>query len=296
MINEKVKGSKMIGECHAHIFMNGNDYKAAVSTHRNMVSDADISNHFSEYVKRGVTYVRDGGDDLGVSLRAIQLAKQFKINYRTPIFAIHKEGHYGSIVGRAYESTEDYRYLIREVRALGGNFIKIMVSGIVDFNKQATITGETLEYNEVKELIEIAHDEGFAVMAHANGAQAVKNAARCGVDSIEHGYFVDEEAIETMAKHSVIWVPTLVTVANLLGTNRFPEESVEEIFKSHQKNINSACKKGVLIAAGSDAGAYAVNHGTGIIEEYEELKSVMPENIDGDEYLQKGLDAIISKF
>ena len=286
----------MIGECHAHIFMNGNDYQAAVAAHQEGISEEVIAKHFREYVAAKVQYVRDGGDDLGVSLRAIGLAKQFGITYRTPIFAIHKQNHYGSIVGRAYETIEEYRQLVKMVRKLGGHFIKIMLSGIVDFNKFGVITGSDIDYEEVRQLIDIAHAEGFAVMAHVNGAKAVANAAKCGVDSIEHGYFIDDEAMNAMAENAVVWVPTLVTVANLRGTKRFPEAIIAKILANHQANISKAAKKGVLIAPGSDAGAYGVRHGSGIMEEYQMLTATLLEMDNAADYLQKGLETIRRKF
>jgi Imidazolonepropionase and related amidohydrolases len=286
----------MIGECHAHTFMNGEDYQKAVSTHKMQVSDTVICEYLCEYQKRGISYIRDGGDDFGVSLRTSQLAREFNINYRTPVFAIHKKGRYGAIIGRDYESLEDYRKLVKTVRQLGGHFIKVVLSGIVDFEKSEVVTSSDVDYDEVRELVAIAHTEGFAVMAHVNGAKAIANAANCGVDSIEHGYFIDELAMETLLVNKVVWVPTLVTAANLLKTNRCSLKSVERNFLQHQDNIRKASKKGVLIAPGSDAGAYAVKHGQGIIEEYQLLTKLLKREQQDEDYLQKGLEVIMNKF
>ena len=83
----------MFGECHAHIIMDGLNYKKAIETHREHINDDVIRRHLEEYCKRGITFVRDGGDALGVSSRAKELASEFGIDYRTPAFAIHKNGH-----------------------------------------------------------------------------------------------------------------------------------------------------------------------------------------------------------
>ena len=59
----------MFGECHAHIFLNGYDYRKAVETQKNGPQDALIRSHLKEYQKRGIRFVRDGGDHYGVSAR-----------------------------------------------------------------------------------------------------------------------------------------------------------------------------------------------------------------------------------
>jgi hypothetical protein len=68
--------------------------------HLEKVDEACIRSHLEEYKKRGITYVRDGGDHLRVSLRAKELAAGYGITYRSPVFAIYRKGCYGSIVER----------------------------------------------------------------------------------------------------------------------------------------------------------------------------------------------------
>ena len=174
------------GEAHMHIFMNGTDYKKAVADQKNGVCDRVIHAHLAEYRKRGITWLREGGDIYGTSKRTMELAPAYGITYRTPIFAIHKKGHYGGIVGRSYDTMQEYCELIRELRRQGGHFVKIMISGIMDFT-HGGLTEPSLADSEIRELIHIAHEEGFPVMAHTNGSQAVRAAALAGVDSIEHG-------------------------------------------------------------------------------------------------------------
>ena len=94
----------MYGECHAHIIMNGKNYNEAVSLHKDQVQDFVIHEHFKAYQQAGITFVRDGGDALGVSARAKELAPLYGIDYRTPLFAIHKNGYYGGIVGHGFDT------------------------------------------------------------------------------------------------------------------------------------------------------------------------------------------------
>lgn len=264
------------GEAHMHIFMNGVDYRQAVRDQINGVNEEVIRKNLEEYRRRGITWLRDGGDIYGTSKRTMEIASEYGITYRTPVFAIHKKGHYGGIVGKAYENMKDYRKLIQELREQGGHFVKIMISGIMDFDRGG-LTESSLPDEEIRELIHIAHEEGFAVMAHTNGSKAVRAAALAGVDSIEHGNFCDDDALQALASSETIWVPTIVTVKNLLGDGRFPEHVVEKIWEGQQKNLHRAFELGVKLTLGSDAGAYRVLHGQGLMDEYQVFQKVLEE-------------------
>ena len=124
---------KMFGECHAHIFLNGYDYRKAVETQKNGPRDALIRAHLEEYRKRGIRFGRDGGHHYGVSKRAARLAPEYEIDYRTPVFAIYKEGHYGKIVGKSFSDMKEYHRRVLEAAAEGADFIKIMTTGLLDF-------------------------------------------------------------------------------------------------------------------------------------------------------------------
>lgn len=286
----------MFGEGHAHLFMNGYDYRKAVETHKGHIREDILRGYLEEYRKRGITFIRDGGDDLGVSSFVKNIAAEYSIDYRTPVFAIHKNGHYGSIVGKGFDTVKEYENLVREAKRQGADFIKLMVSGLVDFSKYGVITSTPLSRNEMKELFQFAHEEGMAVMVHANGAETVRNAAECGADSIEHGRYVDEEAIEAMAETHTIWVPTVVTVRNLIGCGRFPDEIVRKIYETDCRNIRFGKEKGVILALGSDAGAYMVPHGKGLEDEYRTFQDIFGESEELNAYLRRGEKELRERF
>lgn len=286
----------MFGEGHAHLFMNGYDYRKAVETHKGHIREDILRGYLEEYRKRGITFIRDGGDDLGVSSFVKNIAAEYGIDYRTPVFAIHKNGHYGSIVGKGFDTVKEYENLVREAKRQGADFIKLMVSGLVDFSKYGVITSTPLSRDEMKELFQFAHEEGMAVMVHANGAETVRNAAECGADSIEHGRYVDEEAIEAMAEAHTIWVPTVVTVRNLIGCGRFPDEIVRKIYETDCRNIRFGKEKGVILALGSDAGAYMVPHGKGLEDEYRTFQDIFGESEELNEYLGRGEKELRERF
>ena len=101
----------MLGECHAHAIMDGMNYKAAVALHRDGVCEKIVRGHLEAYRKAGITFVRDGGDAKEVSKLAKELAPEYGIDYRTPVFALHKRGHYGGIVGHPFDTWQEYRTL-----------------------------------------------------------------------------------------------------------------------------------------------------------------------------------------
>ena len=272
----------MFGECHAHIFMNGYDYRKAVRDHKEVPNETLIREHLQAYADRGITFVRDGGDNLGVSALAKKLASEYNIDYRTPIFAIHKKGHYGGIVGKGFDTMKEYAELVCQAKVQGADFIKIMTTGIMDFDTDGHITGEALTGSEVREMVHIAHEEGMAVMAHTNGAGPVLDAVEAGVDSVEHGNYMGRDTIQALVDSDTVCVPTAVTIANLVGSERFDDGVIAQIQEKARERIAFAFEAGAKVGLGSDAGAYRVLHGKGIEDEYRLFLETVgdPERVD----------------
>lgn len=281
----------MLGECHAHVIMDGVNYQKAVALHRQGVEESVIHKCFSKYRDAGITFIRDGGDSYGVSKKAKELAPEYGITYLTPIFAIHKKGHYGGIVGRAFETISDYHSLVKEVKRSGGDFVKIMVSGLLDFQRYGVLTEEGLSPELIREMVHIAHEEGMAVMAHCNGAGTMEATAAAGADSIEHGAYGDTEALQVMAEMGTIWTPTVSPAGNLKGGGRFCDQITEQITAHHLEMIRRYAAMGGSIALGSDAGAWRVPHVDGLWTELAYLKGIVDE-----EHLKNTEEKIADKF
>lgn len=288
----------MFGECHAHIIMDGVNYRRAVDMHKNGPDDQIIKAHLKAYQDKGITFVRDGGDALGVSLRAKEIAPEYGIDYRTPVFAIHKEGHYGSIVGKSFATMREFHDRVLEAKKAGADFIKIMTTGIMDFNEHGAVTGTPLDAAEVKEMVHIAHEEGMNVMSHTNGDYGVQAAVEAGVDSLEHGNYMNEDSLAMLAQSHTVWVPTLVTVRNLMGDGRYEDEVLWPIIESAKENVRKAFQLGIKVAPGSDAGAYRVLHGQGIQDEMDSFVEFLEEEKRDDVYrwLADGEAEIKKKF
>ncbi len=277
----------MAADCHIHMVLDGQDWKQAIARHRESPDEKYIRAILGHYRDLGYTYLRDGGDRWGVGAAARQIAGEYGITYRTPLAPLCKAGHYGSFIGLEYQNTTQYAHMVTKLRAEGADFIKIMISGLMDFHRFGVLTQEPLEPELIWELVHIAHEEGMAVMAHANGGPTVEAAAAAGVDSVEHGAYLDEAALAAMEETGTVWVPTLSTVGNLLGKGRFPDIEVEKILNSTLENLSRF--KG-LVAPGTDAGAWAVPHGA-----QTELPLLKKAGIT-DTRLEQGIRAIQQKF
>ena len=282
----------MRADCHMHMILDGLDWKKAIDRHREKPAEGWIREQLEIYRNLGFTYLRDGGDRWGAGAKARELAPEYGIVYRTPLAPLCRKGHYGAFIGRTYENMAEFRALVRETRQQGGDFIKIMISGLMDFDRFGVLTDEAREPEEIRELIRIAHGEGFSVMVHANGARTVEAAALAGVDSVEHGAYLDRQALEAMVANNVIWVPTLSTVGNLRGKGRFREEAVQKILKSAVENVTAFGEMGGLLAPGTDAGAWAVPHGS--LTEFELLEQCLGDRTE--EILRRGTRAVMERF
>ena len=282
----------MKADCHIHMLLDGSDWKASIARHRETPHIPTIRAALSLYQKQGYTYLRDGGDRWDVGAAARELALEYGITYRTPLAPLCKAGHYGSFIGEVYEDFKEYTALVQNHRQTGADFIKIMISGLMDFDRAGALTEEGLSSAEIKELIHIAHEEGLSVMAHCNGARTMEAAAFAGVDSIEHGAYADGDTLAAMAENKTIWVPTVSTIANLRGTRRFDEQAVAAILESAAENIQKFAALGGILAPGSDAGAWAVPHGADT--EHELLRQILGKNADA--ILNAGAKAVMEKF
>jgi len=170
-----------------------------------------------------------------------------------------------SIAGRdagIVDSPEEGRIKVREHHRRGAKVIKIMPSGgvgsIGDDPHHMTMT-----YDEIKAIVDAAHELGMKVLAHAHGKKAIDTAIRAGVDSIDHGTYSDDESYRLMKEHGTFLVPTLL-VADAIYQHAIesPEtlpptvaEKAIAVTPTMIGNAGRAYEAGVKIALGTDQGA-----------------------------------------
>jgi imidazolonepropionase-like amidohydrolase len=149
----------------------------------------------------------------------------------------------------------------REVIKYGADVIKFCASGGV-FSKGDLPGTEQYSPAEMSALVEEAHRQGRKVAAHAHGAQAIIDAAKAGVDSIEHGSLIDEEGIRTMKEHGTYLVADIYNDDFILGLGKqygFTDEMLEKermVGQQQREGFRKAAQAGVKIAFGTDAGVY----------------------------------------
>jgi imidazolonepropionase-like amidohydrolase len=159
-------------------------------------------------------------------------------------------------------SVDDAVKAVRLHYKLGDDLIKIMPSGgVLDENTSGDNAQLTLE--EIKAVVATAHDYGFAVAAHAHGAEAIRRAVIGGVDSIEHGTFMDAEDMKLMVEHGTWYVPTIIAGDFVARQAKVPgyypaqvAAKAEAIGPLIQATAGRAYKAHVKIAFGTDAAVY----------------------------------------
>lgn len=174
--------------------------------------------------------------------------------------------HYPMRPIRIADGAGECRIAVRENVRAGADFIKIMASGggVLGWGDKPEWRNYTQE--EIRSIVDEAHSFGKKVAAHAVGVQGIRNAVACDVDSIEHGYQIDEEAIIQMKKRSLTLVPTLMAVHSILTVGSklgLPEEQIDRVRQmeaDYIKNLKFARKVGLRIALGTDiAGTWALH-------------------------------------
>ena len=267
-------------DAHIHIALDGADYKEMKRLHEGRPNEGHIRSVLKAYKDEGFTSLRDGGDKWGCSLLAKSLAPEYDIDYRSPGFAIYKKGSYGSILGRSFSDINEFKELLEEVKKNNCDFVKIMGSGIMDFNEYGVISECTILPDEMKDMIKMSHDAGFAVMVHCNGNEKIVNWLEAGADSIEHGYYMEEDTLDLIKEKVAFWTPTVIPVAALAGQPGFNEEVIKRILQKHMENIHKAAKLGINLLSGSDAGSFMVPHVKGSLKELALISDILKEEFE----------------
>jgi imidazolonepropionase-like amidohydrolase len=158
-------------------------------------------------------------------------------------------------------SADDAWKAVRQHYKDGANLIKIMPSGGV-LDESSSADNAQMTIPEIEAVVAAARDYGFTVAAHAHGAEAIRRAIVGGVDSIEHGTYMDESDMKLMKQHGTWYVPTIIAgkyVEQKAKEGWFPPQvarKAEEVGPVIQETAGKAYKAGVRIAFGTDAGVF----------------------------------------
>lgn len=150
---------------------------------------------------------------------------------------------------------------VRRAAQNGADVIKITATGGV-LSQQGRGLEAHFTDAEMKSIADTAHSLGLKVMAHAHGARGIEAAARAGIDTIEHGTYLDEAAAQAMKANGTVLVPTLMAfqgVTERLGQGIYTpvvEDKIREVAETARVFMGKAYRWGVPIAFGTDAGVF----------------------------------------
>ena len=150
----------------------------------------------------------------------------------------------------------------------GADIIKITATGGV-LSQQGRGLEAHFTSAEMKSIADTAHSLGLKVMAHAHGARGIEAAARAGIDSIEHGTYLDEAAARAMKDNGTVLVPTLMAfkgVTERLGQGVYTpvvEDKIRDVAETARVFMGKALRWGVPIAFGTDAGVFGHGRNAG---------------------------------
>lgn len=222
----------------------------------------------------GVTFIRDLGGYHHIDIELKKLVDEGKVEGCGMLASgemITMTGGHGWQMGRECDGPDEVRKAAREQLKAGATVIKIMATG---GNLTPGPQGAPqLSSEEIKAAVEEAHKSGKRTTTHSHSAEGVKNALNAGIDCIEHGMFIDEEALDYMKVHDIPYVPTMVgpwicaTVGEEKGLGKDALEKTKHAIGRHCESFKMAVKKGIRIALGTDAGTPFSEHGRAYIHE-----------------------------
>lgn len=208
----------------------------------------------------GVTTLRDLGSKFGESISVRDAIDRGWVMGPRILAAgrvICMTGGHCWFVGIESDGPDEVRKAVRENLKRGADCIKIIATGGV-LSAGVEAGSSQLDEGELRAAVSEAHKAGRRVAAHAIGADGVKNALRAGVDTLEHGCYLDADALRLFKKNGATYVPTLCAphflYKNLDALPQYAARKTREVYEAHRESFKRALRAGVRIATGTDAG------------------------------------------
>jgi imidazolonepropionase-like amidohydrolase len=232
-------------------------------------------------LRAGFTTIRDCGGCLGPHLRDAIAANEIPgPRILTAYRGLSQTGRVKKVtwarditpLRQEVDGIDDCRHIVREHIGLGADLIKVSITGRV-YAPQRDPGQAAYRLEEIRAIVEEAHRMGRRVAAHAQATQGIKNGILAGVDSIEHGIYLDEEACQWMRERNTALVPTLAyfhriaTLGESLGSPAYAVDKAKQVVESHLKSFDLAMHMGIRIGMGTDfEGSPLFPHGENGVE------------------------------
>jgi len=262
-------------DSHVHIcFDCSPDPMTSAASESPTVTALKAANSARQTLLSGVTTIRDMGGKDGIDLGLRQAINSGLIPGPRMLASgklICMTGGHGWQVGLEVNGVDEVRKAAREQIKAGVDIVKLMATGGV-LTPAVEPGSEQLTEAELKAGVEEAHKAGRKTATHAMGTKGILNALRAGIDSIEHGVYLDKEAVSLMIERDVPLIPTLSALFNIeskgieAGIPAFAVEKTLKVKPAHLESIRMAREAGVSIAMGTDAGTPFNVHGDNLGE------------------------------
>lgn len=266
-------------DAHVHLFLDGapTDAKVRAEHLRQPLEQLEAAARASgrQALACGVTLVRDAGDRHGINNRIRSEAQDPASGLpqvRSGGLGVKRAKRYGAFMAADVADVDSIAQSVAQLAAANDE-IKIILTGIIDFEAGAVTDEPQFTLEEAQLIVRTARAAGRRTFAHCSGARGLAIAAAAGVGSIEHGFFMDREALSLMRDNQVAWTPTFSPVhfqwahPEAIGWSPQTVGNLRRILDDHARHLQLAHEMGVTLLLGTDAGSMGVEHGHAVFGE-----------------------------
>jgi imidazolonepropionase-like amidohydrolase len=265
-------------DAHVHLFLDGKPTDGPTRSAHLKKPLEDLTEAARQSARQslacGVTLVRDAGDRHGINHRVRdEAASEYGLaRVRSGGLGVKRPKRYGAFMAMDVEDAEGIRNSVRKLAA-DSDEIKLILTGIIDFDAGAVTDEPQFDLESARLVVETAKVHGRKTFAHCSGEKGLAIAARAGVGSIEHGFFMSRETLAIMRDNQVAWTPTFCPVhfqwaqPQAVGWSDNTVGNLRRILDQHAEHLRLADEIGVTLLMGTDAGSMGVEHGYAMFEE-----------------------------
>lgn len=270
-------------DCHIHIMFDASNNPNATSKDEPLIYQSlQAAKRGESFLQCGVTTVRDLG---GIEYAEMSIKRAFNEGWLAgPRLLVSGKcltmtGGHGWWFGREVDGVDDARKAARENIKMGADNIKMMATGGV-MTPGVDPRHVQLTEAELQAGFEEAAKAGKLSASHAQGTEGIKNAIRAGVRTIEHGIFMDDEAIRLMLERGTYFSLTLAAPKMIndngeaAGVPKYMVEKSKWVMEAHIKSVEAAHRAGVKIVCGTDAGTPFNKHGESVLVELQMMRQI----------------------
>ena len=248
--------------CHTHVGIIPTANNDLVLSYPHSQRVVFILTHLMQLLASGVTTIRDLGcyDNVDIEIRDfVRSGRVIGPDMFVSGPMLTMTGGHAHTVGVEVDGIDECLKAVRKRLKSGVDLVKVMATGGV-LTKGVEPGSAQLTLAEMKVICEEAHKAGRRVASHAQGNSGIRNALEAGVDSIEHGFYMDQEIVDRMVRQGTYYIPTfcapyfMAVKGEELGLAQEFIDKVRNSLDAHAASFSMAVESGVKIACGTDAG------------------------------------------